>query len=96
MIINREYESSIPIMPCVDCVVMAICNAIMHEPEDHVGINALHVYRRCPTIKDYIDEYHVTQIDKQTWKTSFMCIQVFFIKNYNTNPHVVSDQVPLK
>ena len=89
-------KPELPIMPCVDCITMAICNALMHRPEEKRGMNALSVYRRCSDIKDYVDEHHVTQIDKTTWKTSLMCIQVFFMGADYTNPFVISDNPPEK
>jgi len=75
---------------------MAMCNSIMKQPETQLGINALAVYIRCTSVKAYIDDHYVTQIDKTTYKTSLMPIHVFFMKDYKSNPYVLSDGVPLK
>jgi len=83
-------------IPCNDCIVMAMCNAKMHQPEDRRGLNALHIYRSCKLVKNYIDKRYVMRTNKNEWKTSLMAIQVFFIKDYCTNPYVISDNIPLE
>ena len=83
-------------MPCVDCVTMAMCNAIMHQPEKKPGLNAFSIYRKCNLIRTYVDKHYVTQVNETTWKTSFMCIQTFFMGVDSIKPHMISDNIPLQ
>jgi len=101
-LMEHVSANEIPNMPCVDCIVMAICNAIMHQPEQQIGMNAWKIYKRCRDIKTYIDNYYVTQVETNVWKTSLMCIQVYF-KGGNDNssivfynPYVTSDTHPME
>jgi len=94
MIYDKPIERSIPTIPCHNCITMAICNALMHRPEEKMGMNAWTVYKRCSTVKDYVDEHYVAQIDRSTWKTSLIAIQVYFKGADYTNPYVMSDVRP--
>ena len=84
--------------PCHQCIVLAICNATMHQHEDYTGQNAINVYHRCTLIKEYVDKYYVKRVDKNTWKTSLKSIHEFFVggypHSYHKDIHIITDHIP--
>lgn len=78
-------------IPCINCITMAICNAIMHQPEKKFGMNAFQVYKRCPLIKQHIEEHWTIQENITTWRVSLKPIQVFFVDEIKDTYFITDD-----
>jgi len=71
-----------PPIPCKDCILMAICNAKMHEPEKTNGSNVFDLRNECVILSNYLEKYHSTVIDETTIRTSLALVYKFFMNGY--------------
>lgn len=80
------------VFPCPLCIVMAMCNAKMHQYEEFRGQNAMQVYRGCQKIRRHIDLFYTTQQDESTWKVSLMPIHRYFMDDIH-DTFIITDHI---
>jgi hypothetical protein len=82
-----------PLLPCIECITMAICNSYVHQRDKYEA--SLTLYLRCKILHSFIDKHFTTQEDSSVQVISLNPISLFFFKTELEFNNITKNKDPL-